>query len=347
MGRTILYSILVESSLFIYFFTFFTLFYPQFFPPFSLFFKVNMATGVKAGKLAATKKFDAYVKSGDLYSLPVTAVPGCGFLLGILLKRDGITRASELYDLYKAQKKGFAKSLACKFGNWNLVYVNTVIKAFEDWEALHVVKPEKKVKAKAKEEKKKGPPRKVGPGSKKWEEFLKRTDLSKTPVTQVPGVASTLGCELKKIGKCTAGQLMDQYKGNKNGQCNGDDEKFHKWILCSFGYWNTQYSKAVLSALKAYDAKTVPPPLVVPVEPKTEPTEDNENQGESFKEMVTRVAESAADAVGEAMKPEERFFVSVGGEQIALVDVDDGVVARMTQNEKDAWIQLTQRIYGE
>merc|ERR1719447_1159902 len=117
--------------------------------------------GVKAGKLAATKKFDAYVKSGDLYSLPVTAVPGCGFLLGILLKRDGITRASELYDLYKAQKKGFAKSLACKFGNWNLVYVNTVIKAFEDWEALHVVKPEKKVKAKAKEEKKKGPPRKV------------------------------------------------------------------------------------------------------------------------------------------------------------------------------------------
>merc|ERR1712168_684441 len=117
----------------------------------------NAATGVKAGKLAATKKFDAYVKSGELYSLPVTAVPGCGFLLGILLKRDGITRASELYDLYKAQKKGFAKSLACKFGNWNLVYVNTVIKAFEDWEALHVIKPEKKEKLKVKEEKKTQP----------------------------------------------------------------------------------------------------------------------------------------------------------------------------------------------
>ena len=119
-------------------------------------------------------------------------------------------------------------------------YVLIVIKAFEDWEALHVVKPEKKVKLKVKEEKKKQPPRKVrftsniyelqaiyklgsrcpgllvvnkkarplkfaafehkvGPGSKKWEEFLKRTDLSKTPVTQVPGVASTLGCELKKM----------------------------------------------------------------------------------------------------------------------------------------------------
>merc|ERR1712168_119509 len=297
MGRTILYSILVESSLFIYFFTFFTLFYPQFFPPFSLFFKVNMATGVRAGKLATTKKFDAYVKSGDLYSLPVTAVPGCGFLLGILLKRDGITRASDLYDLYKTQKKGFAKSLACKFGSWNLVYINTVIKAFEDWEALHVVKPEKKVKVK--EEKNKQPPRKVGPGSKKWEEFLKRTDLSKTPVTKVPGVASTLGCEMKKIGKTTAGQLMDQYKGDKKGQCNGDDEKFYKWILCCFGYWNTQYSKAVLSALKAYDAKT------------------KENQGETFIEMATRVAEEAADAVGEALEENESQGVDAIGEDTA------------------------------
>ena len=42
----------------------------------------------------------------------------------------------------------------------------------------------------------------------------------------------------------------------------------------------------------------------------------------------------------------EKFFVSVGGEQIALDDVDDEVTARMTQSEKDAWIQLTQRIYA-
>jgi len=43
----------------------------------------------------------------------------------------------------------------------------------------------------------------------------------------------------------------------------------------------------------------------------------------------------------------ERFFVSVGGEQIALDDVDDDVISRMTQSEKDAWIQLTQRIYAD
>jgi len=256
-----------------------------------------MATGVKAEKLARTKKFDAYLKSGDLYSLPVTAVPGCGFVMGILLKRDGITRASELYDLYKTSKKGFAKRLACKFGNWNLIYIHTVIKAFEEWEAIHVVKPEKKVKEK--EEKKKGPPRKVGPGSKKWEEFLKRTDLSKTPVMKVPGIGSTLGCELRNRGTTTAGQLMDQYKGDKEGQCNGDDEKFHKWILCCFGYWNTQYSKAVLAALKAHDTKTVP------VEPKKEPTEDNENQGKTLEEKVVRFEENAADAVGEARDAED------------------------------------------
>jgi len=285
------------------------------------------AGGVKAEKLTKTNKFDAYMKSGDLYSLPVTAVPGCGFMLGYLLKRNGITRASELYDLYTKQKKGFAKYLACKFGSWNTIYANTVIKAFEDWEKIHVVKPEKKVKIT--EEKKKGPPRKVGPGSKKWEDFLKRTDLSVTSIMSVPGVASTLGCEMKKRGYNTAKQLMDQFKGDKKGQCNGDDDKFNKWILCCFGYWNTQYSKVVLAAIKAYDSKTVPPPIVqeevkqeptennenqgdVPVEPsiKQEPTEDNENQGdedqeETLKDKLIRLAEEAADSVAEALEQSE------------------------------------------
>ena len=63
--------------------------------------------------------------SGDLYALPASAVPGCGFLLGMLLKQEGITRANQLYDIYKKQKKNFPKYLACKFGPWNLVYANT------------------------------------------------------------------------------------------------------------------------------------------------------------------------------------------------------------------------------
>ena len=41
------------------------------------------------------------------------------------------------------------------------------------------------------------------------------------------------------------------------------------------------------------------------------------------------------------------YFVSVGGDRVALDDVDDDVIARMTQAEKDAWIQLTQRIYAD
>ena len=44
-------------------------------------------------------------------------------------------------------------------------------------------------------------------------------------------------------GYKTAAQLMDQYKGEKKGQCNGNDEAFKKWIICCFGYWNTQYAK--------------------------------------------------------------------------------------------------------
>ena len=76
-------------------------------------------------KLTQTKKYASWVASGDLYALPATAVPGCGFLLGMLLKQEGITRASELYDVYKKQKKNFPKYLACKFGPWNLVYANT------------------------------------------------------------------------------------------------------------------------------------------------------------------------------------------------------------------------------
>ena len=43
---------------------------------------------------------------------------------------------------------------------------------------------------------------------------------------------------------------MDQFIGTKKGQCHGDDKLFYKWILCCFGYWNTQYSKAgMLSSL--------------------------------------------------------------------------------------------------
>ena len=61
-----------------------------------------------------------------MYALPVTAVPGCGFLLGILMKKEGICRASDLYETYKSKKgKEFLKFLVCKFGAWNAVYART------------------------------------------------------------------------------------------------------------------------------------------------------------------------------------------------------------------------------
>jgi len=258
---------------------------------------------VKFEKLTHTKKFDSLVANKDLYSLPVTAVPGCGFLLGMLMKRENICRASDLYAIFKSKKeKEFTKFLVCKFGAWNAVYVKTVVRAFEDWEKANVVKPEKKPKA-SKEEKPKGPPHKVGPGSKKWNAFLQRADLSKTSIRQVPGVASILGCEMEKRGYCNAQQLMDQFVGTKKSQCKGDEKLFHKWILCCFGYWNTQYSKAVVEALKAYGSAKDPSfwdkvvaagekaaegvnNALVKQEPVKEEAgnaeEDNENQGEAF-----------------------------------------------------------------
>jgi len=267
----------------------------------------------KLEKLTHTKKYAKMVACGDLYSLPVTAVPGCGFLLGMLLKRENVFRASDLYDRYKTNKKQFGNYLICKFGRWNAVYANTVVRAMEDWEKANVVKPEKKPKREP-EEKKKGPPRKVGEGSKKWTAFLLRTDLATTPISYVPGVGSVLSCQLRNRDYRTAKQLMDQYKGEKKGQCKGNEEEFHKWVLCCFGYWNTLYSKTVVAALKAYDeGHDGATPLLVPVEPKVEPQEesnnDNENQGPApgqqpeatFKEMLIQVAEKAAEEVSEAL----------------------------------------------
>ena len=88
-------------------------------------FSTRQFSTIFAEKLTHTKKYAAWLASGDLYALPVTAVPGCGFLLGFLLKRKGISRASELYEVYTKKKKNFLKYLCCKFGPWNIVYAKT------------------------------------------------------------------------------------------------------------------------------------------------------------------------------------------------------------------------------
>merc|ERR1711872_84809 len=83
----------------------FSLFF--FYPPesdFSSKMAAETKGSVKFEKLTHTKKFESLIACGDLYSLPVTAVPGCGFLLGMLLRKEGISRASELYDCYKKKK---------------------------------------------------------------------------------------------------------------------------------------------------------------------------------------------------------------------------------------------------
>ena len=76
-------------------------------------------------KLTHTKKFQRMLDTKDLYAVPVSAIPGCGFLLGMLLKREGISRASDLYEMFKKQnRKAFTEYLQCKLGKWNGIYVN-------------------------------------------------------------------------------------------------------------------------------------------------------------------------------------------------------------------------------
>jgi len=237
-------------------------------------------------KLTHTKKFQRMLDRKDLYAVPVSAVPGCGFLLGMLLKREGICRASDLYELFKKHnRKAFTEylQLTCKLGKWSGIYVNVAIRALEDWQKINDPKPEKKVKVKEEAPKKEKIPHKVGEGSKKWAAFMAREDLAKTRVQLVPGIAGILGCELNKQGYKTAQQLMDQWQGDKKGQCKGDEAAFHKWVLCTFGYWNTQYTRVVLSALKAY----------------------GQSKGMTFMEKVVNAAENAADQVSEAIAKEE------------------------------------------
>merc|ERR1719370_758541 len=169
----------------------------------------------------------------------------------------------------------------------------------------------------------------VGPGSKKWDAFLKRKDLKTTSVKLVPGVASILGEELCKRGYKTAAQLMDQYKGNKKGQCNSNDEAFKKWVLCCFGYWNTQYTQAVLEALKAADAVGI----------SGTKGEANDNQGETFGQMVGRVAEETAEKVGDAL---DKASAEGGSADAGSAEANDNqgetfgdFVTRLAENSAD------------
>ena len=44
---------------------------------------------------------------------------------------------------------------------------------------------------------------------------------------------------------------------------------------------------------------------------------------------------------------DEETFVTVGGEKILLQHVTDDVQARMTHSEREAWIQLSQKLFAD
>merc|ERR1711887_282468 len=186
-------------------------------------------------------------------------------------------------------------------------------------------------KVKVVEEKKKGPPRKVGEGSKKWDDFLKLSDLSKVSIMKVPGVAATLGGEMKKRNYCTAKQLMDQFKGEKKGQCNSDEEKFLKWTLCCFGYWNTQYSKVVLAALKAFDNKD----QEVKNEPAAEETAGNADEPADEEAAGNADEEVVDEAFDYEMSDEETVAAALEAAVAGAVEINDNADEEMSDATGD------------
>jgi hypothetical protein len=104
-------------------------------------------------KLLSGKKYDKWLETSDLDAVPVNVVPGCGWQLGLLMKQDGIQRASQLYEHFKKMKPdAFAKHLSCKFGPRNRNYARAIITAFQDWDKVH--NPVKAATVQEKEEKK-------------------------------------------------------------------------------------------------------------------------------------------------------------------------------------------------
>merc|ERR1711911_27323 len=105
----------------------------------------KMATESKLGSarvefLVTSKKYEPFVECGDLYTLPVYAVPGCGYTLANLLaERQGITKAGQLYDVFMQQRHFFSGFIADIFGpriggGHEAFYAEAIIRAFEDWE---------------------------------------------------------------------------------------------------------------------------------------------------------------------------------------------------------------------
>merc|ERR1712098_205392 len=111
------------------------------------------------------------------------------------------------------------------------------------------------------------------------------------------------------------------------GQCNKDDALFRKWVLCTFGYWNTQYTDVVLAALKAYNDGHPRPSSVIQLA-NGEPT---------FMEKVANAAESAAEMVSEALADEETNENEVLKEEVN--DNEDEVDQEGDQDDVDQEVE--------
>jgi len=133
-----------------------------------------------------------------------------------------------------------------------------------------------------------------------------------------------------------------------------EDEEAEKSAVKTDSSANETLSRDILQALLVHEKKgpTIAPVagLKAPDDDDNSETDSDDDLGASSKKSKFSAVDNATADNDEAEDSDEDFeetYVSVGGEKILLQHVTDEVQARMTQSEREAWIQLSQRLFAD
>jgi len=138
-----------------------------------------------------------------------------------------------------------------------------------------------------------------------------------------------------------------------------EDEEAEKSTVKTDSTANDSLSRDILQALLVHEKKgpnlAAGAGLKVPDDDDNSDTDSDDELGGASKKSKFATVESAGGGGGgggdDDDESEDDFedenYVLVGGEKILLHDVTDDVQARMTQSEREAWIQLSQKLFAD
>jgi len=107
---------------------------------------------------------------------------------------------------------------------------------------------------------------------------------------------------------------------------------------------NKSLNQDIINTLLVHEKKG--PQLSSVVSGLKAPGAENDSDSDSDMETSKRLKPDD-DVMEDEDDDDDIHYVSVGGVDTPLDDVDDDAIARMSQQEKDAWIQLTQKLYAD